>query len=292
MTIISLTGIDVRNSANIEVVEIEHLNEVQRTQATNVTTVQIRSAEIDAEEITSWIWIKTWLKETKECFNWSDFFFALIFGLAPTAWDMYTDLELACYLLESENVHASGLCYVFICLPGINLVKEQVGEAASKLQSRVGVLLSGLIMGLYYVMGATIMVGLGVLLWHWPLAFHYPAVIITISIVATKTVAVFLHSPRIKSLSRKMSESEAFFESALQLTLLLHIWLSGGNVAKSMIFSSVLVIGKVGAENLLNDGEQLKGKNFWERLLLISKFIPVMALTAIFRLGSGALVRW
>ena len=292
MTIISLTGIDVRNGANIEVVEIEDLNEVQRTQATNVTTVQIRSAEIDAEEITSWIWIKTWLKETKECFNWSDFFFALIFGLAPTAWDMYTDLELACYLLESENVHASGLCYVFICLPGINLVKEQVGEAASKLQSRVGVLLSGLIMGLYFVMGATIMVGLGVLLWHWPLAFHYPAVIITISIVATKTVAVFLHSPRIKSLSRKMSESEAFFESALQLTLLLHIWLSGGKVAKSMIFSSVLVIGKVGAENLLNDGEQLKGKNFWERLLLIGKFIPVMALTAIFRLGSGALVRW
>ena len=292
MTIISLTGIDVRNSANIEVVEIEDLNEVQRTQATNVTTVQIRSAEIDAEEITSWIWIKTWLKETKECFNWSDFFFALIFGLAPTAWDMYTDLELACYLLESENVHASGLCYVFICLPGINLVKEQVGEAASKLQSRVGVLLSGLIMGLYFVMGATIMVGLGVLLWQWPLAFHYPAVIITISIVATKTVAVFLHSPRIKSLSRKMSESEAFFESALQLTLLLHIWLSGGKVAKSMIFSSVLVIGKVGAENLLNDGEQLKGKNFWERLLLIGKFIPVMALTAIFRLGSGALVRW
>ena len=292
MTIISLTGIDVRNSANIEVVEIEHLNEVQRTQATNVTTVQIRSAEIDAEEITSWIWIKTWLKETKECFNWSDFFFALIFGLAPTAWDMYTDLELACYLLESENVHASGLCYVFICLPGINLVKEQVGEAASKLQSRVGVLLSGLIMGLYFVMGATIMVGLGVLLWYWPLAFHCPAVIITISIVATKTVAVFLHSPRIKSLSRKMSESEAFFESALQLTLLLHIWLSGGKVAKSMIFSSVLVIGKVGAENFLNDGEQLKGKNFWERLLLIGKFIPVMALTAIFRLGSGALVRW
>ena len=291
MTIISLTGIDVRNSANIEVVEIEDLNEVQRTQATNVTTVQIRSAEIDAEEITSWIWIKTWLKETKECFNWSDFFFALIFGLAPTAWDMYTDLELACYLLESENVHASGLCYVFICLPGINLVKEQVGEAASKLQSRVGVLLSGLIMGLYFVMGATIMVGLGVLLWYWPLAFHCPAVIITISIVATKTVAVFLHSPRIKSLSRKMSESEAFFESALQLTLLLHIWLSGGKVAKSMIFSSVLVIGKVGAENLLNDGEQLKGKNFWERLLLIGKFIPVMALTAIFRLGSGALVR-
>ena len=52
---------------------------------------------------------------------------ALIFGLAPTAWDMYTDLELASHLLEEENAHAAGLCYVFICLPGINLVKEQVG---------------------------------------------------------------------------------------------------------------------------------------------------------------------
>ena len=173
----------------------------------------------------------------------------------------------------------------------INVVKEQVGEAASKLQSRVGVLLAGLIMGIYFVMGTAIFVALGVLLWLWPLAFRYPAVFITISIVATKTVAVFIHSPRMRSISKNMSESEAFFESALQLTLLLHIWLSGGKVNKSTIFSSVLVIGKVGAENLLNDGEQLKGKNFWERLLLILKFIPVMALTAIFRLGSGALVR-
>ena len=39
---------------------------------------------------------------------------------------MYTDLELPSHLLESENEHAAGLCYVFICLPGINLIKEQV----------------------------------------------------------------------------------------------------------------------------------------------------------------------
>ena len=96
---------------------------------------------------------------------------------------MYTDLELASHLLEEENKHAAGLCYVFICLPGINLVKEKVGEAASKLQSRVGVLLAGLIMGIYFVIGTAIFVALGVLLWLWPLAFRYPAVFITISIV-------------------------------------------------------------------------------------------------------------
>ena len=146
---------DVRNCTDIEMAEIQRRDSqetnVQRrySKETNVTAIEIHGVEIDGAEITSWVWIKTWLEETKGCFNWGDFFFALIFGLAPTAWDMYTDLKLASHLHESENAHAAGLCYVFICLPGINLVKEKVGEAASKLQSRVGVLLAGLIMGLY-----------------------------------------------------------------------------------------------------------------------------------------------
>ena len=124
---------DVRNCTNIEMAEIQRRDSqetnVQRrySKETNVTAIEIPGAEIDGAEITSWVWIKTWLEETKGCFNWGDFFFALIFGLAPTAWDMYTDLKLASHLHESENAHAAGLCYVFICLPGINLVKEQVG---------------------------------------------------------------------------------------------------------------------------------------------------------------------
>ena len=193
MIIFSPTAVDVGNGANIEMPDIgvrgrdsEESNDQRRdsketniqrrdsqetnyrrrdSQETNVTAIEIPCAEIvAAAEISSWFRIKTWLKETKECFNWGDFFFALIFGLAPTAWDMYTDLELASHLLEEENKHAAGLCYVFICLPGINLVKEKLGEAASKLQSRVGVLLAGLIMGLYFLMGTAIFVGLGVLL--------------------------------------------------------------------------------------------------------------------------------
>ena len=133
MIILSLTSVDVWNGTNIEMAEIQRRDSqetnIQRrdSQETNVTTIEIPGAEIDGAEITSWVRITTWLEETKECFNWGDFFFALIFGLAPTAWDMYTDLKLASHLLEEENAHAAGLCYVFICLPGINLVKEQVG---------------------------------------------------------------------------------------------------------------------------------------------------------------------
>ena len=113
---------------------------VQRvgSQETNVTTIESPGAEIDGAEITSWVRIKTWLEETRECFNSGDFFFALIFGLAPTAWDMYTDLKLAAHLHEEENAHAAGLCYVFICLPGINLVKEQVGIGYDIQQDHLG----------------------------------------------------------------------------------------------------------------------------------------------------------
>ena len=92
----------------------------------DLITSQIARSEVDGDEITLSNRIRFWFKETKGHFNWDDFFFNLIFGLAPTAWDMYTDLELASHLLESENAHTAGLCYVFICLPGINLVKEQV----------------------------------------------------------------------------------------------------------------------------------------------------------------------
>ena len=123
MIIFSLTAIDVRNGTKTEMVETQRRD----SQEINVTAIEIPGAEIDGAEISSLVRIKTWLEETKECFNWGDFFFALIFGLAPTAWDMYTDLKLASHLHEEENAHAAGLCYVFICLPGINLVKEQVG---------------------------------------------------------------------------------------------------------------------------------------------------------------------
>ena len=270
-----------------------------RENVANMATVQILSTEdinqstINSDDNTSSSnqKIRNLFKEIKKYFNWDDFFFGLIFGLAPTAWDMYTDLQLGSHLLDTENAHAAGLCYAFICLPGINLVKEQVGEAVMKSQRQAGLLLAGLIMGLYFALGTAVVVGLGIIVWLWPLVLFYPALLVTATIVFTKTVAVFLHSPGMKRLSLKMSECECFFESSLQLTLLTHIWLSGGRVYMSTIFSSMLVIGKVGAENLLNDGDQLKNKSFWERLLLTGKFIPVIALTAVFRLGSGALIR-
>ena len=116
--------------SNLENVETDQ-EEPERRHESQADVITVQNPSIS-------IRIKVWFKEAKEQFNWDDFFFCLIFGLAPTAWDMYTDLELASHLLENENAHAAGLCYVFICLPGINLVKEQVGIGYDIQQDHLG----------------------------------------------------------------------------------------------------------------------------------------------------------
>ena len=122
--IFTITNVNMRNPTIVDI-DPKEIKRRQENEA-DLITIQIARSEVDGDEITLSNRIRFWFKETKGHFNWDDFFFNLIFGLAPTAWDMYTDLELASHLLESENAHAAGLCYVFICLPGINLVKEQV----------------------------------------------------------------------------------------------------------------------------------------------------------------------
>ena len=77
MIIFSLTAVDVGNGANIELpVTGVHGRDSQETNhqrrdshETNVTAIEIPGTEIvAAAEISSWIRIKTWLKEMQECF--------------------------------------------------------------------------------------------------------------------------------------------------------------------------------------------------------------------------------
>ena len=77
-----------------------------------------------------------------------------------------------------------------------------------------------------------------------------------------------------KKFSLKTSTAECKHESSVQLLLLLHIWLGGGELYLGAIVSSTLVIGKVGAENILVKGEvnKLEEKSFLERVLLIVQY--------------------
>ena len=59
------------------------------------------------------------MESWKAAFNWNDFFYSLILGFLPTAWDVFSDLKIASLLKEEFDVEAAGLSYLFVCLPGI-----------------------------------------------------------------------------------------------------------------------------------------------------------------------------
>ena len=57
-------------------------------------------------------------------FNWHDFGYSLILGFAPTAWDVYSDLNIADQLTKSGDSISAGLSYLFICFPGLYMFNE------------------------------------------------------------------------------------------------------------------------------------------------------------------------
>ena len=99
---------------------------------------------------------------------------------------------------------------------------------------------------------------------------------------------MFVHTQSVKSLSSIMAEHESTYESALQLFLLFHLWLSTGTLYVKTILGSVLVIAKVATENYLINGQEnmLDGKRIWSRILIVVKYIPLMSITTFFRIGS------
>ena len=122
-----------------------------------------------------------------------------------------------------------------------------------------------------------------------PTIFKYPALASSLFTLSVKVVALFVHTPEVAKFSLKISSAESSYEAPAQLLFLLHAWLSGGQMYISTMVSSVLVIAKVGAENILTKGEEdkMKDKSFLEKVALLARFMPLTALTAIFRIGSA-----
>ena len=63
-------------------------------------------------------------KKWKEAFSWNDFFYAIVFGLGPTSWDVLSDLRFGWRLAKSGDLSSAGLCYLFITIPGVFFVQD------------------------------------------------------------------------------------------------------------------------------------------------------------------------
>ena len=217
-------------------------------------------------------------------FNWDDFGYSLIFGFAPTAWDVYSDLTIADELTESGESISAGLTYLFVCFPALYMFSEALGEKLSSYRSSI-----------VFIANLSLSISLSCAMiyafWRYPLLFRYPAIFIGILVVITKGLAIFVHTPEMKKTADRMMMAEFRTEAPLQLLLLLHLWVSGRPLFVSPILSSLLVIGKVNAEIYLSDEPDnlMKGKSFLQKLLLTLKYVPLFTSTAFFRLGCGIL---
>ena len=177
----------------------------------------------------------------KSVFNWDDFGYCLISGFAPTAWDVISDINVAFYLESTGDVTSAGLIYMFVCLPGLYMLNEvlnwYIGECPSGL-----VLITNLSLVVLFslAMMAAFLIE--------PLLFKYPGMLIGLAMLATKGLAIFVHTPTMRMISKKVTMFEFNTEAPLQLLMLLYLWATGGPLFITTMLSTSLVIGKVNAE--------------------------------------------
>ena len=229
-------------------------------------------------------------------FSWENFYYPFFFGLLPTAWDIATDLQFGLSQEGEGEDMTAGFCYMFICLPPISLLVPAVFSRVQKEWFKVAesqsTLMSVLYLLLILLVGVAVSSAMAFAFANQPTIFKYPALICSLFTLGVKIFAVFLHTPEMTKFSLNASIAKSSYESSAQLLFLLHIWLSGGRMYLTAMVSSTVVIGKVGAENILTNGQEnkLKDKSFLEKVVLILRYTPVIALTALFRVGCASTV--
>jgi len=238
------------------------------------------------------------VKEFRQSFSLSGLATSIFLGLAPSAWDTGSDFAFA--KAETENNFISTLTYLIISLPGIFIaftgLQRVTSSAAvrwchykgygnlSRLSNFILLgMLGGVIFATYF------------LFYYLPGGFFYSAVITASFILGSKVVALVVHGPEMKKVAVRMTALESQYESSLQLFLVLLTWFNSGEASSSSLssaLSSILVIGKSGAESFLTFGHdnQLEVSGTLQRLKLLAIYSPVFTLTAIFRLMALAAI--
>ena len=117
------------------------------------------------------------------------------------------------------------------------------------------------------------------------------ATVVGSALLGVKVLAVFVHTKNMKMISVKATNYEGVYESSLQLVLVFYVKFSGrGELDVPAMLSSLLMIGKSGAENFLTFKEnKLAGKSILTTLKMLSKISPPFLFTAVFRISTLSL---
>ena len=109
-----------------------------------------------------------------------------------------------------------------------------------------------------------------------------------------KFLGVFCHGPEMRRLVTQATDAETRYEAALQLALVISIYMNSGEITKAGLLSgmsSILVIGKVGVQSFLERQEyRLTNTSMTGKSLLAISVLPVFVLTALFNIGAIAIL--
>ena len=113
-------------------------------------------------------------------------------------------------------------------------------------------------------------------------------------IIGVKFLGLFSHGPETSRLILRVTVMETKYEACLQLLLVANIFLSSTNATFATYlsgFSSFIVIGKVGVENLFEKHkEQVSECSLWGKIVLAAIVLPLFLLTTFFKVGTLALI--
>jgi len=252
--------------------------------------------------------------------NWRTYFTlsglatSILLGLLPSLWDSVSDFAFAKkeetagsldYITPSTSLSTS-LTHFFISLPlhvtaitGLQKILAWLATKCCNTCSRYRVC-----RGIAHLLSLAILVGLAVALFFllvvFPAYFYFTAILSTIMVLSIKVTATVAHGPELKKLSTRMTSSESQYESSLQLILVLAICFKTGQFTASSIsslLSSVVMIGKSGAESYLTFGSENLleqtgpgWRGLLKKLKLLAIYAPVFIATTSSRLTATAVV--
>ena len=75
--------------------------------------------------------IQNMSNDFRSSFKMDKFFYALIFGLLPTAWDVHTDINWGDRLWREGRVYAAALCWMLVCFTPVIAITEYIGKVTN-----------------------------------------------------------------------------------------------------------------------------------------------------------------
>ena len=239
------------------------------------------------------------LKDYKKSFNLNDCAEGILLKVFLPTNDIISDFLVADKLFQSENVSVKQwftfFSYYFIAWPGIMFLLSNIRIFRDRCCFTFcqGSFLPFIFMVCFFSLEAVL-----ILYAHPKILLPAAAFVAGVTLIVG-IMDIFFHGPYMKKLSSLITCYEGRFESAPQLVMQLVLLISGQGFFQGSgldfygLCTSLVMLAKDLSENILTNGKNdslLLSMSFPQKIAEMWKIFPVIMLTALFRLGTMALL--